>query len=52
MRVVAHRRAAVAKPKWRADVLARKLTIADGVGEVHGRHYDLEGQYGLGLKSI
>ncbi len=49
MRIVAERRAAVAKLKWRPDVLARKLTIADGVGEVHGRMYDLGGQFGLHL---
>ncbi len=46
MRIVADCHAAVAKRKWRADVRARKLTIADGVGEVHGRYYDVEGQYG------
>ena len=28
--------------KWKEDVRARKLTIATGVGEVHGKKYVLE----------
>jgi hypothetical protein len=34
-------------PKWRADVLSRKVTIATGHGVVHGRTYDLAKDYGL-----
>ena len=49
MRVVAERRAAVAAPKWGADVLACKLTIADGAGEVPGRRYDLRGAVWVGF---
>ncbi len=33
--------------RWRADVLSRKLTIAVGRGTVHGRYYDLEGDFGV-----
>ena len=47
---IAIRRADAANPKWVADVRVRKLTIADGVGTVHGAHYDLEAQYGIGLR--
>jgi hypothetical protein len=32
------------------DVRTRKLTIANGEGTVHGRHYHLDEQYGIGLK--
>ena len=49
LRVIASRRAEAANPRWVADVRARKLTIANGVGAVHGAHYDLEAQYGIGL---
>lgn len=50
MRIVANRRAEAAKPRWVEDVRARKLCIANGEGEVHGIHYDLGAQYGLGLR--
>lgn len=36
-----------AKPRWRADVRSRKLTIADGTGTVHGGNYVLR-SWGLG----
>jgi hypothetical protein len=46
---VTNRRAEAANPKWVEDVRTRKLTIADGEGTVHGRVYDLQEQYGIGL---
>lgn len=49
LRIIANRRAEAANPKWVEDVRARKLAIATGEGAVHGRHYDLQEQYGLGL---
>jgi hypothetical protein len=51
LRIIATRAAASANPKWVADVQNRKLTIANGAGTVHGNHYDLEEQYGIGLNS-
>jgi hypothetical protein len=50
LRIIANRRAEAANPRWVEDVRARKLTIANGEGTVHGRHYQLEEQYGIGLK--
>jgi hypothetical protein len=32
------------------DVRARKLTIANGRGVVHGRAYDLAADYGIDLR--
>ncbi len=52
LRVIAVRRAEAASPQWVADVRARKLAIANGAGTVHGAYYDLEGQYGIGLKPV
>jgi Putative peptidoglycan binding domain len=49
LQIVANRRAAAANPAWVNDVRIRKLTIANGQGVVHGRHYDLEAQYGISL---
>jgi len=49
LRVIASRRAAASAQRWAADVRIRKLTIANGAGTVHGRKYDLEAQYGIGL---
>ncbi len=49
LRIIAQRRADAASPRWRGDVRARKLAIANGRGEVHGRYYDLEEQYGIRL---
>jgi hypothetical protein len=50
MRIIAERRAAAARPKFQADVLARKMTIANGTGVVHGLSYNLERQFGLTLE--
>lgn len=49
LRIVANRRADAANPRWAEDVRARKLTIANGSGRVHGVPYDLEAQYGINL---
>jgi hypothetical protein len=49
LQIIANRRAAASATKWVADVRNRKLTIANGAGTVHGRRYDLEAQYGIGL---
>jgi len=50
LRVIANRRAEAASPRWVEDVRLRKLTIANGVGTVHGAHYELETQYGISLR--
>ena len=50
LRIIANRRASAAKDEWVEDVRARKLTIANGRGTVHGNFYDLKEQYGLGLE--
>lgn len=47
MKALAHAVADDASPKWRRDVRDRKLTIALGQGWVHGRQYDLEGDFGI-----
>ena len=52
LRIIANRCTEAAKPRWVEDVRARKLTIANGEGTVHGRHYNLQEQYGLGLRAI
>jgi hypothetical protein len=52
MRIIANRRADAANPRWVEDVRARKLTIAEGVGTVHGNNYNLEEQYGIGLQPL
>ncbi len=52
LRIVANRRAEAANPRWVEDVRARKLTIANGAGTVHGNSYDLQGQYGISLDLI
>jgi hypothetical protein len=39
--VIANAVADSAREKWREDVRARKLAIANGTGKVHGRKYDL-----------
>lgn len=49
MRIIARRRSDVALPQWRQDVFLRKLTIAQGHGTVHGRRFDLEKDFGIGL---
>jgi hypothetical protein len=50
MEFVANRRAQAADPRWIDDVRSRKLCIARGEGTVHGINYDLEGQFGIGLR--
>jgi hypothetical protein len=51
MKIVAQRRAEAANPRWIEDVRARKLCIAKGHGVVHGVHYDLAEQFGIGLET-
>ena len=48
----AHIVADLANPRWRDDVLARKLTIAVGAGVVHGKRYDPEEQFGIDYDRI
>ncbi|HOP39938.1 MAG TPA: peptidoglycan-binding domain-containing protein [Geobacteraceae bacterium] len=50
MRIIANQRADAAKARWREDVRSRKLCIANGCGTVHGIPYDLEEQFGIGLR--
>jgi len=52
MRCIANRRADAAKPRWREDVRSRKLCLANGKGNVHGITYDLEEQFGIGLRPV
>ncbi|BDX35480.1 peptidoglycan-binding-domain containing protein [Thermus phage MN1] len=40
----------LANPRWREDVLSRKLTIAVGRGVVHGRYYDLERDFDISYR--
>jgi hypothetical protein len=49
LRIIANRRAEAARPRFIEDVRKRKLTIANGEGDVHGRHYNLEADYGIRL---
>jgi hypothetical protein len=51
LRVIATRRAEVCNPQWVNDVRARKLTIANGDGIVHGTHYRLD-EYGIRLEAF
>lgn len=52
LRIIANHRAETANKKWVEDVRARKLCIANGRGSVHGIPYDLEGQFGIGLRPV
>lgn len=52
LQIIANRRAEAANPAWVEDVRVRKLTIANGVGTVHGRHFDLAEQYAIGLRPV
>jgi hypothetical protein len=52
MQIVANRRANAANPTWIEDVRARKLTIANGQGTVHGNYYDLGEQYGIDMRAV
>ena len=47
---IANRVAAGAKAAYVKDVRDRKLTIANGTGAVHGVVYNLEQQFGIGLR--
>jgi hypothetical protein len=49
MAIVANRRAAASSPRYIDDVRTRKLTIAHGIGKVHGIFYDLDDMFGLTL---
>ncbi len=49
MCIVANRRAAASISKYVDDVRTRKLTIAHGIGAVHGIYYDLSDMFGLTL---
>jgi hypothetical protein len=52
LKIVANRRAEAANAKWVEDVRTRKLCIANGGGTVHGIQYDLDGQFGIGLRKM
>ena len=49
LEIIANRRAEASNRRWVEDVRRRKLTIARGEGEVHGLHFNLEEQFGIGL---
>lgn len=50
LKIVAKRRSEVSNAQWRADVLSRKMAIAEGAGKVHGKTYDLEHSFGIRLE--
>jgi hypothetical protein len=52
MRIIAKEVADASNPRWRDDVLSRKMTIVNGGGTVHGKKYDLAKQYGLSDRKI
>jgi peptidoglycan hydrolase-like protein with peptidoglycan-binding domain len=52
MQIIANRRAEASNPRWVEDVRARKLCIANGGGVVHGINFDLDGQFGIGLREF
>jgi uncharacterized protein YgiM (DUF1202 family) len=52
LEIIAHKRAEAANPRWVEDVRSRKLTIARGEGEVHGKLYNLQQEFGLGDQII
>lgn len=47
LRCIAGAIADVCNPRWRRDVLERKLTVANGSGVVHGLHFDLSRDFAL-----
>lgn len=49
MAAIARRRTAACNPRWRADALNRKMTIATGNGVVHGSTIDLDKQFHITL---
>jgi len=48
---IANRRAEAAKSEFVEDVRVRKLTIANGTGKVHNVQYDLDREFGIGLRN-
>ena len=52
LRSIANRRAEASSARFVEDVRVRKLTIANGEGTVHGVPYDLERQFGIGLRNV
>jgi hypothetical protein len=52
MQIIGHRRADAADPRWAEDVRARKLTIANGEGVVHGVHINLATQFNITLSAF
>jgi hypothetical protein len=50
MQIVANRRSEAANPRWVEDVRVRKLCCANGGGVVHGINFDLDGEFGIGLR--
>lgn len=50
LKVLANAVSAHALPRWRDDVLSRKLTIAVREGVVHGRRYDIHRDFGISHK--
>jgi hypothetical protein len=52
MRIIANRRAEVAKPRFVEDVRSRKLCIANGEGTVHAIRFHLAEQFGIGLEAF
>ncbi len=47
MQLIAQAIADVCTPRFRQDVLSRKMTIANGIGVVHGLRYDLAAEFAL-----
>lgn len=50
LEIIAVERAKFSKPEFQDDVRSRKLSLAHGQGTVHGDFFDLDGQYGIGLR--
>lgn len=49
MGIIIDRRLEKVSPRWREDVRARKYTIANGQGFIHGIQYDLASQFDINL---
>lgn len=52
MRIIANSRAEASHHLWVEDVRTRKLCCANGSGVVHGIRYDIETQFGIGLRRV
>jgi peptidoglycan hydrolase-like protein with peptidoglycan-binding domain len=50
LEIIAVERAKFSRPEFQDDVRSRKLSLAHGEGTVHGDFFDLDGQYGIGLR--